>query len=93
MKVSVTQFSTLARDSQGNVMPLGNGRLACEVRTADGAFAALQAHTKFIRVATDTAIHIDIDGGAVTAADELMPANSTEFFAVDGGETINILTA
>jgi hypothetical protein len=90
MKVSITQFRALAVDANGNVMPLGRDRIACEVRTAVGAFAALNADAEFIRVATDTAMQMDITGGATDATDELFPANSVEFLAVHGGEVLTI---
>lgn len=90
MIVSITQFTRLATDQNGNVLPLGLDRVACEVRTTAGAFAALSAGTKFVRVATDTAIHMDIAGGSTTSADELFPANSVEYLAVRGGETLTI---
>ena len=89
MIVSISQFSTLAQDQNGNVLPLGKQRLACEVRTSAGAFTALSANCRFVRIATDTAIHLDIDGGATTSADELFPAGCVEYLAVDGGETIS----
>ena len=93
MKVTITEYSRLAKDADGNSLPMGEGRLASQVLTAAGASAALNASARLIRVATDTAIHIDPTGGAVTTADELLPANSVEFFSVDGGEELNILTA
>lgn len=93
MIVSITQFQRLARDGNGAVMPLGGDRIACEVRTAAGAFTALGGSTKLIRIATDTAIQMDIAGGATTSADELFPANSVEYIAVHGGETLTIAAA
>lgn len=93
MKVSLTQFRALARDANGNPIPVGEDRLACEVITAAGAFAALRADTEFVRLATDTAIQMDISGAATTAADELFPANSVEFIHVAGGETLTVALA
>lgn len=93
MIVSISQFAALATDQNGNVLPMGKQRLACEVKTAAGAFTALVAGARFVRIATDTAIQMDIDGGATTSADELFPANSVEYLAVDGGETLTIAAA
>ncbi len=93
MIVSITQFQRLARDGNGTMMPLGGDRIACETRTAAGAFAALGVGTRLIRIATDTAIQMDIAGGATTAADEFFPANSVEYLAVHGGETLTIAAA
>lgn len=93
MLVTITEFSRLARDDNGNVVPLGEGRLACQSRTAAGAFSALNAATKFIRVATDTSIQIDIAGGSVNTSDELMPGASVEYFMVRGGEVLSFVVA
>lgn len=93
MIVSITQFSTLARDGNGNIIPLGKGRNGCEARTTAGAFTPLLAGTKFIRIATDTAIRMDIAGGSTDTADELFPANSVEYLAVNGGEVLTIAAA
>jgi hypothetical protein len=90
MIVSISEFAALAMDQNGNVLPLGKQRLACQVRTTAGAFTALQAGTRFVRIATDTAIHMDIDGGSTNSSDELFVANSVEYIAVDGGETLTI---
>jgi hypothetical protein len=87
---SITEFSELARDRNGNVLPLGKGRIACQVRTSMGSFSALSANTKIIRVATDTTIRMDIAGGSTDTSDELFPANSVEYLAVNGGETLTI---
>lgn len=92
MKVSITQFRDLAVDALGNVLPMGRDRLGCEVRTAAGAFAALSADCKFVRLATDTAIQMDIAGGATDATDELFPANSVEFLAINGASGAKVLT-
>lgn len=93
MLVTLTQFRSLARDQDGEVLPLGRDRLACASRTSAGAFAALDSDCSFVRLATDTAIQLDIAGGAVTSADELFPANSVEYFAVNGGETLTCALA
>jgi len=93
MLVTITQFSRLAEDSNGRLLPLGHGRIACQSRTSGGVFTALGTTTRFIRIATDTAIQMDIAGGSTTSADELFPAGSVEFLAVSGGETLTIAEA
>lgn len=93
MLVTISQFRTLAKDANGNTLPLGDERLSCQARTSAGAFTALDAGCKFIRVATDTAIQLDINGGSTTSADELIPANTVEWFSTDGGETMTIAAA
>lgn len=93
MLVTITQFRELARDANGNVLlTAGHGRTVCEARTTAGAFAALGEGTRFIRIATDTAVQMDIAGGATTSADELFPAGTVELVAVQGGETLTIAT-
>lgn len=89
MIVTITQFARPANDGNGNTLPLGADRIACEARTTAGAFAALNANTRIIRVATDTAMRLDIAGGATDTSDELfMPG--VEYIAVKGGETLTI---
>lgn len=90
MLVTISQFRQLAKDQDGNLLPLGNDRLACEKRTAVGAFTALDPDAAFIRIATDTAIQMDITGGATTSDDEFFPANSVEYLSVNGGEVLTI---
>ena len=92
MIVTITQFASLAKDVQGNPMPLGDQRVACEARTTAGAFAVLATGTSFIRIATDTAIRLDIAGGTTDTSDELFPAG-VEFISVNGGETLTIAVA
>ena len=89
MLVTITQFSRLARDDNGAALPLGEGRIACDVRTSDGDFSALDGSTRFVRIATDTPVQLDIAGGETDSADELfMPG--VEYIAVRGGETLSI---
>lgn len=89
MIVSITEFSTIATDSNGQAVPLGHGRTACNVRTVVGAFPALGRDTKIIRVATDTNIRMDITGGTTDTADELFLAG-VEYLSVNGLEVLTI---
>jgi hypothetical protein len=91
--VTITEFSRMARDENGNPLFLGEGRIACQARTSAGSFSALNDATTFIRIATDTAIQMDIAGGSTTAADELFPAGTVEFLSVRGGELLAIALA
>lgn len=94
MKCSITQYRACAVDANGNPIPVGDARgiLGRQCLSAVGAFAALSAECRFIRLATDTAIQMDIQGGATTVADEVFPAG-VEFIAVNGGETFTIAAA
>ncbi len=93
MIVSITEFATLAKDIAGQKLPLGQDRLACNVRVTNGKFPALHENCRFIRVATDTAILMDIEGGQLSGVDELFVADSVEYIAVTGGEVLEIVTA
>lgn len=90
MLVTITQFATLAQDQNGNTLPMGKTRLACDSRTSAGAFPQLGAGCRFVRLATNTSIQMDIDGGTTNTSDELFIANSVEYLAVDGSETLTI---
>lgn len=93
MKVTITQYSRLAADSGGTRLPLGRDRLGSETRTTAGTFAAFEAGTRFYRIATDTAIHVNTAGGNTTDQDELMPAGTSEYFSAVGGSAIEIIAA
>jgi len=93
MLVTLSQFVRLGKDNNGNVMPLAKDRISCEARTVVGSFAALSVNTQFIRIATDTAIRVNFASGTTTTSDELIPANSTEYLAVNGGEIYSFLAA
>ena len=93
MLVTLSQFTKLGMDANGNVMPLAVDRIACEAQTAAGAFAALNAKTRYIRVSTDTKIQMDYAGGTTTSADELVHANSEVWLAVNGGEVFTTAAA
>ena len=93
MLVTLSQFTKLGKDANGNVMPLAVDRISCEARTSVGAFSALNAATRYVRLATDSSIQMDMAGGATTSADELFPAGSVEFLAVNGGEVFTFAAA
>ena len=92
MIVTITQFASLAKDESGNSLPLGDERSSCQARTTAGAFTALDLGTSFVRIATDTPIRMDIEGGTTDTADELFPAG-VEFISVDGGEVLSFIIA
>lgn len=93
MKVTITEFSQLPHDSTGNVLPLGTFPAnAKQVLTAAGSTAVTSDDTRFIRVATDTAITI-IAGPTATATDPMIPANSVEYFGITEGVAVTIALA
>lgn len=83
MLVTITEYRDVARDGAGNALPLGANKIEMQSQTAAGAFAALNASTRFVRLATDTAITIDNGDGD----EEFYPAG-VEFIAVQGGATL-----
>lgn len=85
MIVTVTQFRNLAVDKLGQIMPIGGERLVSEKRTTVGAFAALNADARIVRVASDTAIEVVIGGKS-----DYLPANQPEYFSVNGLETVTV---
>lgn len=91
MLVTLTQFRKLALDSNGNICPMGSERINCMKRTSAGAFSALSPDCRFVRLATDTAIQLEIDGGGAPSNGELFNAG-VEFLSVRGGETMTIGT-
>lgn len=86
MRVTITEYRNLAQSAEGDDLPLGGGRITVQSRTSNGAFSALSDLTRFIRIASDTAITLDIDGGTT---DELFLAG-VEFMAVQGGEVLTV---
>lgn len=93
MLVTLTEYSRMAIDANGNPIYLGDARIACQARTSAGSFSALDAATRFVRLATDTSIQMDITGGETTSADELFPEGSVEHLPMNGGETLSIIVA
>ena len=89
MLVTLTEFTNAARDGAGNVLPLGGGRKSCHCLDANGSFPALDDETTMVRIATDTAIQMDIAGGETDTDDELF-LPGIEFIAVGGGEVLTI---
>jgi hypothetical protein len=92
MKVTVSQYRAAVQDGNGQILSMAGEKIASELRTTDGNFTALSDECRFIRIATDTAIHMDFTG-AVTTADDLMPTNSVEYFGAREGAVVAILTA
>lgn len=92
MLLTITEYAKLATDENGNVLPMGKNKIASTGKTG-AATHALNADTKFVRIATDTAVQIDMAGGETAGGSEYLLANTVEFFAVKGGTTLDIETA
>lgn len=89
MKVQLTEYKRLAKIA-GDLVPVGADRIATQVVTAVGAFAALNVDTRIVRIATDTACQIDFTGGATGATSEFLPANTVEFFQVPSAAVLTV---
>ena len=92
MKVTITEYRALLEDVNGNDLPLSGAPVAKQKLTAAGNATATADETRFVRVATDTAIHLRHGAGA-TDTDPMLPANSVEYFAVHEAVVLSIITA
>jgi hypothetical protein len=93
MTTSISQYYEYPRDGQNQPLPVGTlGATNNTVANSTGS-VALASTTRFVRIATDTAIYVDIGAGAATGADLLVPAGAVEFFAVPAGSTVQITPA
>lgn len=94
MKVTITAYRSVITDGNGNVVGLSGPPIGetggKQLLTAAGAATALPDETAYIRVATDTAIHIRVEGAGATTADPYMPAG-VEYFGADEGQTPSII--
>lgn len=91
MKITITQYETIAEGSNGQDLPVGSGYCGTLTATALGAAAALEAGARLVRIATDTAVVVDVASPGVSA--ELLPANSVEFFEVTGAQVLTFSAA
>lgn len=83
MLVTVTEYANLARDGAGSTVPLGGDRIASQKATAAGTIT-LDGSTRFVRIATDTKIHVKPTGTGAADIDELIPANAIDYLATRG---------
>jgi hypothetical protein len=97
MKVTLTAYRTVVKDANDNVTMIASGGIdeagGQQLLTAAGTATALPDETKYLRVATDTAIHIKLDGAGAANTDPMMPANTVEYFGVGEAATPSIIAA
>lgn len=87
MIVTVTQYKTIHKTHNNEGLPIGGERCGHQKRASAGSFDALGEGCRFVRVATDTSITVDVDG-----ADLFLPAGGIEFFAAKEGDQITVAT-
>lgn len=92
MKVTISEYRELPNDFGGNDLPIAGPPVISQKLTAAGNATALADDTRFVRVATDTAIHIKQSTGAADT-DPMMPANSVEYFGASEGTVLSIIAA
>lgn len=88
MKISITQFAELAKDTNSSELPLGARSIGNQVLTAVGTTTASVEGCRFVRIATDTAVMADLYGASL-----LLPAGSVEFFPLGEAKTITFTAA
>lgn len=96
MKVTFNAYRSAKKDGNGDVIAVAEAVIGesggKQVMAAVGTLPiALPDETKYIRVATDTAIHIRVEGVGASTSDPLMFANSVEYFGAHEGVTPSII--
>lgn len=94
--VSISEYRDLPMVG-GRTAYVAGRPVAKECHVPSGVSApsqTFQDSTNFIRVATDVAIHLNhnCDGAVATTEDDVLPANSVEFFAVIPGKSVAFRT-
>lgn len=87
MKVTFNFFAAQMRDPNGGVLSIPNTRVGGQTMTATGAANAAPSGSKFVEVATDTALTIDGYGSGTAT---LIPAGGKEYFPVDAGQIFTL---
>lgn len=95
--LDVTEYASLSLDAQGRQVLVGKEPSITNQQVAVGGSstqsAALQGHTKFVRLHTDVACRIAIGPNPTAASTSMrMAANQTEYLGVNGGEKIAVIT-
>jgi hypothetical protein len=97
-KLYISEFSDVLQTSNGPVQIAAQPSLVDQTPVVIGAgansSAAFGAATRFIRVHTDVicSILISTVGTAATANNARMAANQTEYFKVNAGDSLSVIT-
>lgn len=86
-KTTFNFFGEQMRDANGGVLAIPQTRLGGETLTSMTTTAVAPAGTKFVEVATDTAVTIN---GYGSGSATLIPAGGKEYFPCVAGQTFTI---
>lgn len=83
----IEEYADLARDSEGNVVPVGQQppiTTQTVTYTTANASSALNKKTRFVRIICDAKAHYNFTTTA-TASHPYVPADAAEYFGLDEG--------
>lgn len=98
MPIDITEYPTLGRDSQGNVIPCGiePGVVHQQVDiggTSDQS-AAFSGNTRFVRLHADAPCRIAFGSNPTAAATTMrLAAGASEYFGVTPGHKLAVITS
>lgn len=96
MPLDITEYSQMATDGAGRLLPAGKepGRQQqVAIGGASAQSAAFDGQTQFVRLHTDAACRIAFGSDPTAAATTArMAAGSTEFFGVKPGHKVAVIT-
>ncbi len=92
MKVTITAYRSAIDDGNGHILGMADAPISSQLLTAAGTATALPDETRYIRVATDTAIHFKVEGAGAANTDPLM-VSGAEYFGAHEGLTPSIILA
>ena len=90
MKVTITEYRQMPSDLDSNDLPLGGTPSVSQVITGAGNAVQCDPDTRYVRVATDSPIHLRW-GANATTADPYLPAGSVEYFGINKGVTFSLI--
>jgi hypothetical protein len=98
MPLDITEYTSLASDSSGNVIPTGlePSRLVQQVQItgASAQSAAVGDVTRFVRIHTDATCRIAFGANpTATSGSQRLQAGGTEFFGVRPGTKIAVISS
>ena len=90
----ITEYSVLCHDGNGRTVMAPDASKITAKQKKEFSTASpsdpFNAGTNFVRLISTADSHINFDGGAATANDELHPAKHLEFTGVKPGDTLSV---